>query len=314
MERTGPEQRIAIMFRYIKQARSALSLLNPAEVRLRAERRLDVELVASGSAAYADMEDFLAPSAVSHEKRMEVVQYVHRSGDPGTPRKFDLVLYEQGLPCPASAFTFFREDPERTVEDILNECEELGMALARNFYPFRAPVVDRMISSVARENALFAVASALPNIVPSLIEMPWALGEFASDTAFITMNQVRMAFLVAAASDKKVGYAEQKVELASILAGAFGWRALARELVGFIPLGGGLIPKGAVAYAATYVLGKGLEHFHGVGYGYTRAQRRDAYQVAYEKGKEVVGGLLRHKADGSAANAPVDSPIAPAPQ
>ena len=65
--------------------------------------------------------------------------------------------------------------------------------------------------------------------------------------------------------------------------------------MGFIPLGGGLIPKGAIAYAATYVLGKGLEHFHGVGYGYTRLQRRDAYQVAYERGKDLVGALLRNK-------------------
>ncbi len=290
------------MLRYLKQARAALSLLNPDEVRRRAERRLAVGLVASSSSAYADIEDFLAPSAVSHEKRMEIIQSVYRSGDPGIPKKFDLVLYEQGLPCPASAFTFFPNDSERTIEDILNEREELGLALARNFYPFRKPVVERIINAVARENAVFAVASALPNIVPSLLEMPWAVGEFASDTAFITMNQVRMAFLVAAASDKRVSYGDQKTELASILAGAFGWRALARELVGFIPLGGGLIPKGAIAFAATYVLGKGLEHFHGVGYGFTRAQRRDAYQVAYEKGKSLVGGLLRNKeSEGAAA-------------
>jgi hypothetical protein len=289
------------MLRYLKQARSALSMLDPDEVRERAERRVAIGLVSSTSAAYADMENFLAPSPVSHEKRREVMRLVHRAGDRGSPASFDLMLYEQGLPCPADAFTFFRDDPDRTVEDILNERENdrehLGLALARNFYPFRKPLVDRVIASVARENAIFAIASALPNILPSLLELPWAIGEFASDTAFITMNQVRMAFLVAAASDKKVGYAEQKAELLSILGGAFGWRALARELAGFIPLGGGLLPKGAIAYAATYVVGKGLEHFHGVGYGYTRAQRRDAYQIAYERGKEVVTSALgRHAA------------------
>ena len=285
------------MLRYLKQARSALSMLNPDEVRGRAERRLSVGLVSSTSAAYADMEDFLAPPAVSHDKRMEVMRLVYRAGDPDVPAGLDLVLYEQGLPCPANAFTFFRDDPDRTVEDILNEREHLGIALARNFYPFRKPVVDRLIASVARENAIFAVASALPNVLPSLLELPWSVGEFASDTAFITMNQVRMAFLIAAASDKKVGYGEQKAELASIVAGAFGWRALARELAGFIPLGVGLIPKGAIAYAATYVVGKGLEHFHGVGYGYTRAQRRDAYQIAYERGKQVVGSALGRHAE-----------------
>ncbi|MGA2735947.1 MAG: hypothetical protein ABSG65_00690 [Bryobacteraceae bacterium] len=283
------------MLRYFKQAKSALSLLSPDEVRRRAERPLLVGLVAGDSAAYAEIEDFLAPSPVSHDKRMQAMQTVYRASDPGIPEKYDLVLYEQGLPCPATAFTFFRDDPGRTVEEIVSARDDLWLVLARNFYPFRKPVVDRIISSVARENAIFAVASALPNVVPNLLEIPWALGEFASDTAFITMNQVRMAFLVAAASDKQVGYDKQLAELVSIAAGAFGWRALARELVGFIPLGGGLIPKGAIAYAATYVLGKGLEHFHGVGYGYTRLQRRDAYQVAYERGKDVMGAVMRKK-------------------
>ena len=283
------------MLRYLKQAKSALSLLNPDEVRKRAERPLLVGLVAEGSSAYADMEDFLTPAAVSHDRRLQVMQSVYRASDPGIPKKYDLVLYEQGLECPATAFTFFRDDPCRTVDEIVHAREDLSLALARSFHPFRKPVVDRIITSVARENAIFAVASALPNVVPSVLEVPWAVGEFASDTAFITMNQVRMAFLVAAASDKPVGYNHQTAELVSIAAGAFGWRALARELVGFIPLGGGLIPKGAIAYAATYVLGKGLEHFHGVGYGYTRTERRDAYQVAYERGKDLVGAVLHRK-------------------
>jgi len=269
-------------------------MLNPDEVRQRAERRLAIGLVASGPAAYAEMEDFLAPYPVTHDKRLEVMQYVYRAGDPGTPDTFDLVLYEQGAPCPPKAFTFFNTDPQRTVEEILNAREDLDLPLARSFYPFRKPVVDRVVTAVARENALFAIASALPNF-GGFIDMPWSVGEFISDTAFITMNQVRMALLVAAASDKKVGYADQKTELVSILGGAFGWRALARELVGLIPLGGGLIPKGAIAFAATYVLGKGLEHFHGVGYGYTRAQRRDAYHLAYEKGKAVAAALLHRR-------------------
>jgi hypothetical protein len=285
------------MLRYLKQARAALDLLTPHQVRERADQRVSIGLVASSSSAYADMEDFLAPTAVSHERRMQVIDIVHRAGDRGKTKGFDLMLYEQGMACPAHGYTFFRDDPERTVEDILQEHEHMELALARNFYPFRKPVVEHIISSVARENGIFAIASALPNILPSLLEMPWAIGEFASDTAFITMNQVRMAFMIAAASDKPVGYSEQKVEMASILAGAFGWRALARELVGFVPFGAGLLPKGAIAYAATYVLGKGLEHFHGVGYGYTRAQRRDAYQIAYERGKKVVSSALGRLAE-----------------
>src|SRR5579871_2824348 len=181
------------MLRHLKQAKSAFSLLNPDEVRKRAERPLIIGLVAQGSSAYADMEDFLMPGEVSHEKRVQVMASVHRASDAGIPEKYDLVLYEQGLPCPETAFTYFRDDPARTVNEIVRAREDLGVALARSFYPFRRPVVDRIITAVARENAIFAVASALPNVVPNFLELPWALGEFASDTAFITMNQVRMA-------------------------------------------------------------------------------------------------------------------------
>ena len=45
-----------------------------------------------------------------------------------------------------------------------------------------------------------------------------------------------------------MGYGEQKTEVASITAGAFGWRAVARELAGKIPLGGGLVPKAAIEH------------------------------------------------------------------
>lgn len=280
------------MFKRLSQLRTAVSLLNPQEIRDRAERPVTIGLVATTPGAYASMESFFMPPAISESRRAEVMSTIHRAGDPGAPDRFDLVICEQGVPTPAHAFTFYREAPDATVMHILDSREELGLPLARNLYPFRKPVVQRIVQAVARENALFALATALPNIVPNLIELPWAIGEFASDTAFLTMNQVRMAFLVAAASDKALGYAEQKGELASIAAGAFGWRAIARELAGKIPMGGGLIPKGAIAFAGTYVVGVGLEKLYEVGYGHTRSERHDAYEAAYERGKTVVEGLV----------------------
>ncbi len=116
--------------------------------------------------------------------------------------------------------------------------------------------------------------------------------EFASDTAFLTINQVRMAFLIAAASGQDVGYLEQKAQLAGIVGSAFGWRTLARELVGKIPLGGGLIPKGAIAYAGTYVVGKGLERVNRFGQNYSSSERREHFDSAFERGKAVVEMLL----------------------
>jgi hypothetical protein len=129
-------------------------------------------------------------------------------------------------------------------------------------------------------------------VVPNFLELPWAVGEFASDTAFLTMNQIRMAFLIAASNDHNIGYEEQKFELGSIVAGAFGWRAIARELAGKLPLGSGLIPKSAIAYAGSYVVGKGLEKFHRTGSGFDRQERRALYDAAVQRGKRVVGQIV----------------------
>ncbi|MEO7651282.1 MAG: hypothetical protein ABIZ80_12520 [Bryobacteraceae bacterium] len=276
----------------LKQIRSAVSNLNPEQVQKSADQPLAVGLVATNPEGYEAMENFLIPASVSEQKRKELKQILHRAGDPGVPSRFDLVLYERQIPVAANAFTFYAEKPSQTIADILGERQELGLVLAKNFPAFRRPVINGIIQTISKENALFALATALPNIVPSLVELPWAVGEFASDTAVITMNQIRMAFLIAAASDSEIGYREQKSELASIVAGAFGWRAVARELIGKIPFGAGLIPKGAVAYAGTYVVGLSLERYQRLGYGLARTERRAAYDEAIKHGKGVAKVLL----------------------
>jgi hypothetical protein len=203
----------------------------------------------------------------------------------------DFEIYEDCLLRPAKAFSFDPDDPDICARRILRQREDLMLPLARNFFPLRNLAVQQIIRSIAKENALFCIATALPDTVPGL-SLPWAIGEFGSDAAFLTMNQIRMAFLLAAASDRAVGYREQRSEIASIVMGAFGWRALARELVGKIPFGGGLIPKAGIAWAGTFVVGQSLERFYRLGYGFTRDERRDAFEDACEHGRQIAGMLL----------------------
>ncbi len=279
------------MLKALKQARAALTMLHPEEVRKRAEQPVHFGLVATSDSAYREMEDFLAPGSISLEERTYLLDRVHRAADPHVPQSVDLILFEEALEPSKGTYRFYGQQPSATAAEILKGNPDLELPLARQFPAFRKQAVDRMIQAVARENALFAVTTALPDIVPSLMEVPWALGEFASDTAFLTGNQVRLAFLIAAACGRETGFLEQKAALLSIAAGAFGWRALARELVGKIPFGGGLIPKGAIAYAGTYVAGKGLEHFYMGNGRHTRRQQRALYHDALERGREVAGDL-----------------------
>ncbi len=278
---------VITMLKHIRQARAAISMLNPEEVRKRANRSLDVGLVAHGEHGYREMEDLLLPSEMDQEGRLQLVPRLHRAGDPDAPEKVDVVMYHHGVQRDEGTYTLDARHPEVLVDQVMHDNEELALPLARQFPAFRRCVVDRIVQAVARENALFAIATALPNVVPNLIELPWAFGEFASDTAFLTANQIRMAFFIAAACGKDVGYMNQKAEVLSIVGSAFGWRALARELAGKIPLGGGLIPKGAIAYAGTYAVGKGLEYYHHTNVHYTPEESQAMYRQAFERGREV---------------------------
>src|SRR5208283_3554530 len=273
------------MLTLLKQARNALALLNPEEVRSRAGRPVTIGLVASSERAYEQLEDFLAGGGSR--------ELLFRAGTEGAPERVDLVICEAGFDAPPEAYALDPAAAGGTLAEIARHRDELALGLARHYTVFRRAVVDRAIQAVARENALFAIATALPDVVPNLIELPWALGEWASDTAFLTTNQLRMAFYIAAASGRPVGFGEQKLELLSIGAGAFGWRALARELAGKIPFGGGLIPKGAIAYAGTYLVGKGLQRLH-AGHGpLGRRERKEVYRQGIEQGKAVAGSALR---------------------
>jgi len=273
------------VFRQVKQA---LTNLNPADVREAANRPVRIGLVGASQESMGAMETFLVPPHLSAQRRVEALRMLHRGGGPDC----DVEIYDSSLLRPASAFSLDLESPDECLRRILRRRDDLLLPLARQFYPFRKPAAQHVIRSIAKENALFCLATALPDVVPLVSWIPWAMGEFGSDAAFLTMNQIRMSFLLAALSDRTPGYREQRSEIASMVAGAFGWRALARELVGKIPFGGGLLPKAGIAWTATFVIGLSLERLYRLGYGYTRAERRAAYEDAYDNGRQIAGMLL----------------------
>lgn len=284
--------------RFLDQVRTAVSRINPNDIRQSAERPVRVLMLGSSSGFYAQLEDFLAPADVSREKRMEIALTLTRAGDADPDGRYHMIVAESASAIPAGwdlnkdAFLFDPAHPNRLVHNVIENFDEATLPLARLFTPFRQAAIHKTIHTVSKENALFSILTALPNVIPSLAELPWMVGEFASDTAVLTTNQIRMAFLLAAASDREVGFREQRSEIGSIVAGAWGWRAAARELVGKIPFGGGIVPKAAIAYAGTFVVGLSLERIYRIGYGLTRAERSEAYETALAKGKDVAAGLL----------------------
>ena len=56
--------------------------------------------------------------------------------------------------------------------------------------------------------------------------------------------------------------------------------------------GSGVIPKAALAYAGTCVVGLSLERLYRVGYGLTPEERRLAYGDALARGREVAAAIV----------------------
>jgi hypothetical protein len=277
---------------FFKHIRQAIANLNPDDVRQSAQRTINVGIVAPTQESLWRIEGFLCPPNLPSARRAEVARHIHRISWNQRPAvAVDLEIWDNSLAVPNSAFVFDPRNHERTIKEILNKRPELEIPLARTFPSFRKPVIEQIVARISKENAVFSMATAIPDIIPFLT-LPWIVGEFASDTAFLTMNQIRMAFLIAAASERRIGYRAQKREIASVIAGAFGFRAIARELVGKIPFGGGLIPKAIVAYAGTQVVGRSVERVYRSGSAFTEPERRVAYRNAFEHGKQVVKGLL----------------------
>src|SRR5260370_26274144 len=189
------------VFQHIKEA---IGHLDPDEIRKHSERPLRLFLYAYSEAAYREMENFFAPPELSAERRAEIACAIYRAAEGCVPcESHDLEIYYEdspggGLARANQVFAFHAQNPGQVVHDVLDQRPDLAVPLAVHIHPFREEVSRRIVKKVSRENALFPLATALPDVIP-FISLPWAIGEFPSDPAVITANPLRIAFLLASA-------------------------------------------------------------------------------------------------------------------
>ena len=70
----------------------------------------------------------------------------------------------------------------------------------------------------------------------------------------LTLNQLRLVLRLAAAYGREID-ADRLPEILGVVGGALGFRALARQALGFVPIAGWAV-QGAVAYVGTRTLGE----------------------------------------------------------
>ncbi|TAM77695.1 hypothetical protein EPN44_02340 [bacterium] len=183
---------------------------------------------------------------------------------------------------------------------LLTVLKGVEVAVGRRLPVLREVIATHLTAEASMSSLRIAVASALVDHVPVLGVV---LGTVASagDTLAITGIQAFLLLQIAALYGHDPDLTRLG-ELVPVVGGGFGWRALARELSGFIPVAGILI-KGGIAYAGTLVVGQGAAYYYQQGRPMSARQMRHLYEEAraraVEMGRDLVGRLNPKKRGGS---------------
>jgi uncharacterized protein (DUF697 family) len=118
-----------------------------------------------------------------------------------------------------------------------------GAGLAARLPVLRDAVVDDLILSCARKNAVIAAAVFVPGV----------------DMPVLTLNQVRLVLRIGQAYGREIDQSRLP-ELLGVVGAGLGFRTIARELLDFVPFAG-WAAKGAVAYAGTKALGEAARRY-----------------------------------------------------
>ncbi len=145
---------------------------------------------------------------------------------------------------------------------IVNQLPGRELALARRAPIFRSTVSSHFVARTARSNAeLVLMANATANI-------PFLAGIFGGGADFVLLskNQFELSHRLAAIyGQKRNNRVEVLLELAPIVGAAFLWRSLARTATRKLPFLLAILPKAAIAYGSTFVVGKIAEYYYANG-------------------------------------------------
>lgn len=280
-----------------------LKSISVAEIAREADRPLNVAIIGAPDVrAEAHTALYSDPGSIALQgSALPVAPALHgydalttEANFPDQPGIFDFVLdlgngSREGLPAGTTVYSI-RElgGWEATLDRIVEDRPDIELALARSFPIFRSRVAQRIIGATAMTNAQFTLITGIASAFPlTAILLPV---NSLSDIMILTKNQIMMSLRLAAIYGLEVDYRSRMKELAPILANAFGWRAIARELLGAVPVVG-VLAKPAISYAGTITVGKAAQVYYQTGENLSVAQLRHIYKEAYAVSREKLRAL-----------------------
>ncbi|HEY1513515.1 MAG TPA: hypothetical protein VGF66_07150 [Gaiellaceae bacterium] len=127
---------------------------------------------------------------------------------------------------------------EEIAQVVADRLGEDGTGLAARLPVVRRAVCAHLIATFSKRNAVIAAAVFIPGV----------------DMPLLTLNQARLVLRIALAHGKTIDN-QRAAELLGVVGAGFGFRAVARELLDFVPVAGWAL-KAGVAYAGTKAVGE----------------------------------------------------------
>ena len=189
----------------------------------------------------------------------------------------DRILYGS-----ATSISFLKEQFVPAMIELLTD---KGLALSRNYPLFREEIANRLINDTCFSNAAYAISTGIAEIVP-VLDLPLNI----TDMFVLSKTQAFLVYKLGLALGYSTRWQDYVTEFGSVIGSGFLWRQIARELVGLIPVWG-IVPKTAVAYAGTYVVGHTVLTWYKTGRKVTAKQVQEMYVQAFKRGKTLAESL-----------------------
>ena len=209
-----------------------------------------------GRAPYDSTTDFVVIVAGGDTRAGQAAHYVRAAGTPCmvVASSYDFVnakAIESGYAIPNGDLL------DGSAPDGLDEAmgrwvlavgKNKKLAIAQAFAFARRPLAVESIKATSIQNAGIGAVALIPG----------------ADMPVMTLNQIKMLLQIAAAFGQPLDAGRIK-ELAAVVGGGFAARAVARQVVGLVPVGGWAV-KGGIGYSGTLAMGyAALNYFEGGG-------------------------------------------------
>jgi uncharacterized protein (DUF697 family) len=169
---------------------------------------------------------------------------------------------------------------------ILKMLPERHLALGRQFPLFRVAIAHQLINDSCMSNAVYSLSTGVAEVVP-IFDIPLNL----ADMVVLTKAQAFLVYKLGLTLGFSTRWEDYLAEFGSVIGGGFVWRQLTRMLIGLIPVWG-IIPKVAVSYSGTYVVGHAILQWYLTGRHLSAIQMRALNTQALMNGKRIAQNLV----------------------